>query len=346
MSIDFFSVDLGSDTIKIARARQDGDDISIEDLAMVKSSLELLTNESVEGTKQLADTIKDVYKRANLKTRNCVASLTENVIFSRMLTLPKVEDSQVPEAVHWALKPVVPTPLDNVNISFLEINEVQIDGKPFVNWYAVAAPKELINRLVNIFESAGLNLLAVETETLAISRMVAYNYGSINSDLMILDIGADDSNVILARNGVTMFSQSVSTGSSAFDKMLSADFGMDMAQAEQLKRNYSMQSEENKAKIAKSLDPILQALISEVSRTIVYYKEKLGSTPLNKLYLTGGGSKLTLLPLYFNQKLGIEVEIVNPLMKLKASDRVRKISDKINLSSFNVAIGLALKGAA
>jgi cell division ATPase FtsA len=58
----------------------------------------------------------------------------------------------------------------------------------------------------------------VETESLANTRTVAFNMPS-SGDMMVSDFGANGTDLVVARNGVPVFAQSISTGSDAFTKL-------------------------------------------------------------------------------------------------------------------------------
>lgn len=341
---DFFGLNLGHDSIKVSHIKHEGSP-RLASIGSTPTVLGILDNDSEQGLDQLSKEIVKSLKNSNIATRNCVISVPEVSVFSRLLTLPKVADEEVTETIQYALKPLVPVPLENVNISFLEIDEKKVDGNTFVNWYVVAAPKQLIDKLQTIAEKGSINLLAVETEALAISRMIEFNYQSeITGDVMILDLGADSTNVILARNGIVMFSQNISTGGNSLTKVISADYGLDMIQAEKYKVTYGLDPAASEGKIAKSLEPILQIILSEIQRTITYFKEKIGGNDIQTVYLTGGGANLPKIDEYITQKLNVPTVVADPLKKLVVEKQASTQLPNLAVKSFNVSIGLSLKG--
>jgi type IV pilus assembly protein PilM len=340
---DFFGLNLGHFSIKIAESKSNGAKSKVLTMGYTPTTVGILDNDSDSGIQTLSNEINKAYKSSNVKTKNCVMSVPEVSVFSRLITLPKVTDTEVGEAIQWALKPLVPLSLEDVNISFLEIDEKVVQGNVFTNWYVVAAPKKLIMKLQDITQKAGLNLIAVETEALAAARMVAYNYpNEKGKDVMILDIGAEGTNVILSRNGIVMFSQIISTGSNSVSKVIAADFAIDLSQAEKYKVAFGMDFANGDGKIAKSIEPIIQIILSEVQRTLTYYKEKIGGGSINTIYLTGGGAALPKLDKYIAEKLSINTLMVDPLINFDVEDK-EKYKD-LNINGFNVALGLSLKG--
>jgi len=344
---DFFGLNLGHNSIKMAQSRAvSRQKVKLIAIGSTPTSFGLLENDSAKGQDMLSQEIANAYKSYNIKTKNCVMSVSEVLVFSRLITLPKMNDNEVDEAIQYALKPLVPIPIEEVNISYLKIDEKKFEGNVFSNWYVVAAPKQLIARYQQIIEKAGLNLLAVETESLATTRMITANYPSeIAKDLMILDLGAESTNVILSRNGVVMFSQTISTGSDAITKVIAADFGIDIIQAEKYKITFGIDFNNGEGKIARSIEPILQIIVSEVQRTLTYYQEKIGGPGISNIYLTGGGADLPSLDAYLTSKLNITAQSVNPLQNVEVDrSMIESVLPQLHVKGFNVAIGLSLKG--
>lgn len=342
---DFFGINLGHYSIKIFEVKPTGNKARLVSMGSTPTNNANLDADSEQGIELMANEIAKAAKASGVKTNNCVLSVPETAVFSRLLTLPKVKDEEIEQTIHWALKPLVPIPLEDVNVSYLQIDEKVLEGNTFVNWYVVAAPKQLITKYVQVMEKAKLNLLAVETEALALTRMIQYNYAAdIKKDVMILDLGAESTNVVLARNGVVIFSQSISTGSNALTKVIAADFGLDMVQAEKYKLSFGMDFSQGEGKIAKSMEPILQILLGEINRTLAYYKEKIGGENISSIFLTGGGSNLIKFDEYLTQKLGTQALVADPIKNVDMDNKKREELAHTNIRSFNVAIGLALKG--
>lgn len=339
---EFFGLDLGHNSIKLAQLKRNGDKAQLVDIGSTPTLGGILDNNSEAGLSALSNELSKAHKASGINSKNCVVSVPEVSVFSRLLTLPIVKDEEVSESIHWALKPLIPVPLENVNVSFLQIDEKKVEDKSVANWYVVAAPKSLIDNLKIVMDKASLNLLAVETEALAIARMVAFSNSAIK-DLMVLDFGAESSNIILVRNGVVVFSQSISTGSNALTKVIAADFGIDNVQAEKYKTSFGLDFSNGDGKIARSLEPIMKILVSEISRTYTYFKERVGGSEIKNLFLTGGGSLLPKLDEYLTKEVGIPTAIVNPLQNISLSGNVKKEVDQVNIHSYSVAIGLGLK---
>ncbi|MFS8130888.1 MAG: type IV pilus assembly protein PilM [Candidatus Dojkabacteria bacterium] len=341
----FFGLNLGHHSLKVAQLKYNGSQVKLETLSSQPTTIGMLDNDSEQGSQKLSEEVLKAIKASNIGTKDCVMSVPEVAVYSRLLSLPKVKDEETEEAIHFSLKTLLPVPLEGVNVSYLDIDEKKLEGNTFVNWYVVAAPKQLIARYQDIMTKAGIELLAIETESLAITRLISHGYQvPAGQTTMIVDFGAENTNIILARNSGVIFSQSVGTGSNAVTKVISSDFGLDPVQAEKYKVTYGIDFAADEGKIAKSIEPIIGILISEIGRTLTYYQEKIGGEPIKDIFLTGGGSGLPKLDEYIKSKTGIETVLVDPLKNIEVDGGMAQKIKEINVRSFNVALGLALKG--
>jgi len=340
---DFFSLDIGNHSVKVAQIKRlSNTDVTLEAIGSAPAEFSLVESSSDDAIKGVAEQVKAARDAAGIKTKNCVASMPESPVFSRLLTIPKVTAEQLEETVHWELKPLIPVPLADVDIAFLEIGEKVINGQTMIDIYAVAAPKTLTDRYQKMATMAGINLLAVETESLANTRTVAFNMPS-SGDMMVSDFGANGTDLVVARNGVPVYAQSISTGSDAFTKAIAADYGIDLNTAEKYKRAYGIDFSKGEGKIAKTIEPLMQILVNEMSRTLTYFKQRIGDTGATNLYMCGEAANMPGLGAYLTEKLGLQAQLINPLTKIKVSSSAQKVLQQLSPVGFTVAIGLGLK---
>lgn len=341
---DFFGLDIGHNVIRMAEAKRlNNNKAELRNVISMPVNDDILEDASEIAMKNLAERIKEMRKEAGIGTNRCVAGIPEAPIFSRLITLPVVEDTDLDEAVSWELKPLIPVDINEVDIAYIDVAEKTVNERKFVDVFAVAAPKTLTERYKKLAELAGLELLALETKALAVTRTVDFNYGAEDKDIMVFQFDSLTTDLVLAKDGVPVFTQSVSTGADALTKAIAADYGIDEQQALQYRDSFGLDSTKGEGKIARSLEPIMQILVNEVNRTLTYFREKLGEAGATKAYICGEASQLPGLAEYLSQKVGIEARIVDPLANLKVTGKAKKDLAQINPASFAVSIGLSIK---
>lgn len=340
---DFFGIDIGNHSIKIAEVQyKSADKAKIERLGSMATPYGVLTSTDKTAKEKLATRIKELVESSGIKTKKCVAALPEASIFTRLITVPKVDESKLEELVHWEAKQYIPLPMEEVQKDYIEVEEINVNGKPMLKLLLVAAPKTLVLKYSEIVAAAGLDLLALETETIATSRLIAFG-GAKRGTKMVMDFGANGTDLSVIKNGNMIFSQSLNTGSDALTKSISTDFGLELAQAEQYKIAYGLDSSQAEGKIYKSIEPIMQIIVDEVVRTLNFFRTHLQDSIPDEILLVGDGAKLKKLDEYLKQKIGINVALANPFSSMEVSSSVNNEFKQEDLVGFTVAIGLGLK---
>ena len=340
----FIAVDIGSTSIKLCQSSVFGSEAKLDFLSTKAYPSEINPlDETAEGRKNFAEFIKNTLYSLKVKTKNAVVALPEEKVYSRILTTPAMNEDEVHEAIPWALKSLIPVPLENVNISFIKVSSYEKDGLEYQEWYTVAAPISIVEDYVNLFEMAGLNLLAIETEVISITRSQVFGL-NLKENVLIVDIGDNVTNLIIAKNTGPYFSQSFSTAGSSFTKAISQDYKIDSATADKYKFAFGLDNTKGEGKIYRTLSPVADLIVNEIIRINNYYQEKLKGNRLEKILITGGTSSLPKIQEYIFEKVNVKTESISPLHFFKDSSEKLKIETGMNTAVFNVVTGLSIKG--
>lgn len=337
---EFIGINIGNYSIKaVELALAGGRSFELVTLGKVPSATGTIENISVGNISGPISDLQKLVRETGFKTKNVVFSVPESLVFSRLITIPKVKDEEVDNAINFAMRNLIPVPLENLNVAYVFIEERKTDTNIFTSWYVVGIQKNLSDRFKELARGAGLNLLAIETEAIAIIRNINYNYSdTVKKNYLVLDLGGEYSNLIISRNGAVLYSQNISTGSNAMTKIIATDLSVDIAQAEAYKEKIGLDFTLGGGKVSKTIEPIVQIIVSEILRTISYYNDRIGGEPLSDLYITGGGGALPKLTEYLSEKTNLKVSLVENFKKIKVKGEL-----KANQLSFNVSTGLALK---
>lgn len=94
------------------------------------------------------------------------------------------------------------------------------------------------------------------------------------------------------------------------------------------------------SQVASALSPILENLFAEIRRSLNYYRSQPEGAEITKVILSGGSAGLKNLDKFLSQRLGVPVEIADPLSQIKYDPTIFKLKEI--LPSFSVSVGLAL----
>lgn len=287
---------------------------------------------------QLADALKALYSASKIKNKKVVFAIPESAVFTRFLELPGIKDAEIEQAVFYEAKQYIPIPIEDVQLSFLKIGFNQDKNAPRI--LVVAAPRKIVDIYLNVSQLAGIEPIAVETESVAMGR--AMFRATQEKHLVMLDFGAQTTDMSVMVDGNLVFSQSISIGSDSLTQAIVNQFNFEYTQAEEYKRNYGLVADVLEGKILTALKPVMDSIITEVQRGMEFYKSKtLMASPKNFL-LNGDGALLPGLGEYISNSLSVQAQIADPFTNIKMADKFAQVIDK-SKPSFSVSVGLALK---
>jgi type IV pilus assembly protein PilM len=332
-----FAIDFGNNSLKLVYLTKRGNGWELRNVGSVQTPQGVLNSYKEEDKTQLVESIKELVADSRVGIKDVAVALPENAVFSRVITVPQVSEAELADAVYWQLKQILPYPIEEVQSDFTALGSDEAGQKKVL---AVAAPKKLVQLYVEILERAGLKPVAIESETLSILRAVKYSHNV--ADAVLLDFGAQSTDMAVMINGELYFSQSISTGSDLLTKALVNEFQLSFAQADEYKRAYGLTPGAAEGKIYSVLKPVVDIIVTEVLRGLEFYKSAVGKVPPSLVILSGEAALLPGLSDYLKSVLGVEVSMANPWNNVTVSGNMAAIVNK-SAPGFCVCVGLCLK---
>ncbi|GAG19885.1 unnamed protein product, partial [marine sediment metagenome] len=166
---------------------------------------------------------------------------------------------------------------------------------------------------------------------------------------IVLDIGAKSTDIIIAEER-KIWTRSVLIGGNDLTKAIATNLRISFKEAEELKRKEGIvaMTEGDKAfsshagAISDAVSPILVELLTNISKSIGYYKSQFGETKiLSEILITGGCSKLKNIAQFISENIDIPTKVFNLLEKIKG-DLDFKFTEEL-AGRMDVGVGLALR---
>lgn len=330
---DFVGLDIGTSTIKGVQIKNR----SLVSYHQMASPGVSLVSENQDDLKKISDALDRFFNEGRFKTRDIVASVSESQVFARVISLPQMGEAEIASAVKNEAQQYVPMPLDQVAFDFEILGPSELEaGK--VDVLLVAVPKALTSRYIQVTRNAGVNLLSLETETIAISRSVV---GSAVDAVMVASIGASTTDIAVFSGGAIRFTRSIATGGQALERALTQSFNLAPGQAAEYIRTYGLE-EKLEGKVMSAIKPVFDIIRDELKRTQAFFSSR-SRRPLQRLILVGGTANLPGVLVYLADSLGMEVARGNPWENLSIPGNFPRDQLEEIAPSFAVAAGLALK---
>ena len=373
----FLGIDIGTDSIKLVELESVGGRPRLVTYGMVdvESSMSWSNDapDSAGDNQKIADSLVSLLKKTGARSRSAVAALPNFSVFSSVISLPKLGDKQLAEAVSWEAKKFVPMPIENVVLDWKILNEeTQEEGagnlsgqekaaqeakkltvaqadqnsnlakcKTIAKILLTAAPRHLVERYVAVFKLAGISLLSLETESFALARCLV---GNEEGTILIADAGALTTDVTVVKKGVPVFSRSINVGGGTVTRAIADSMGVSLERAEQFKRDTGMAQAGSAAGAASGVAKVIQQSFSPVTSAMKYTveREQRSGAPIEKILLTGGSAFLSSLDSHISESLGVKVFIANPWARISYPKDLGGVLDQI-APRMGVAVGLAMR---
>ena len=333
-------LDIGTHTIKLVEIERRKNETVLLAAGVLPTPPKALMTATAEDIESIAFVVKKLWKEAGAKTKNVNIALPESQVFTRVIEVPQLSTRELTSAIKWEAEQYIPMPLDQVTVDFSVLRTAAETGTNQMEVLLVASPKALVEKYVTILEYADLTPVSVETEIISVFRSLVSSFGSVRS-VMIVSLGAQTTDIAIARNGVLCFTRSISSGGEALSRAVAQAFGFELPQAEQFKKTYGLEKDKLEGKIIAAVRPIMDSMIGEMKRAIAFYQEKYKDDQIGVVLLSGGTARTPGMVVYIAENLGLEAQLANPWMGIVRDSRFKVLDNEGPV--FSVAVGLAFR---
>jgi len=335
----YFGLDLGNSSIKVAQVRELRGRPTLVTYGDIDIPENILSSDSQVDQDRVADYVRQLAADANVTTKNVIAALPSTASFTSVIRTPRLPDKELGESIIYQADKYIPMPIDQIKLDWAVIGEIPESDELSV--LLVAAPNLIANKYLNIIQKAGLELLALEVNALAIARSLT-SPAQTKSTVMIVDIGTMASDIAIFTGEVPQIVRSVGVGSKALRRVVSQNLGLDDTQADQFMKKFGLQQDKIEGQVFKTLKPIVDHIVEEINKSITFHMDKNPQSKIEKIILTGGTSALPGLPEYLANSARLTIEIGNPWMNISYPAELQQNLAGISLN-YSTALGLALR---
>lgn len=338
---EFFGLDLSDLSLKAVQFEKKGHEDSIRGYAFCAIPEGYIEDGTLVEKEKIAEIIKSAISQSapkKISTKNVICSLPESKVFLRKISMPKMDQNEIGEAIKWELEASIPLSADQVYYDWQVIGETK--GK--LSIITVAVSKETVDDLIEVLEMAGLNVYALEVESVATARCLVPKDAKDEDIYFIADIGAKRTGFIITEGNVPYFTSSIPFSSEGITDVISKSIGVSEEEAEKLKISEGLGRVGKSGSLLPYIRSYLENLSMEIDKSLDFYQSIAKSNAKAKrIILCGGGSHLRGLVPYMTKVLGKEVISGDPWENIDFGGNLPIIS-KDKSSEFTTVIGLAM----
>lgn len=337
-------VDIGARGVRaavLAPRQVDGrPTVTIHGAGQVPLSAGAVVNGEIREPATVTAALRQLWSENRLDCRNVVVGIANQQALVRSLTIPNVDAATRAKALPFQAKDVVALPIEEVILDFCQL--APPDGANQVEGLLIATPREPIRTAVAAVEAANLKVARVDLASFGMLRAIGAEQLAVEA---ILDLGAHLSTIVIHDHGVPKLVRTLTRGGDELTDALAERLDTSREDAEKAKIATGLS--DPSTEVSRGLADALRPLLAEIRTSIGYYRASAGSTPIERIALTGGGAALTGIVEAVEQQIGLPAYAVDPLQHVRNRHTAREGHwADAQYQPSAVSVGLAMGAAA
>ena len=333
-----FGLDIGSSTIKVMQINSRKNGLQISGYGATQFDPSYTENGVITDLEGMAKSIKSMFDNdliGHITTRRVAMSVPTSRTYSRVLTLPKLSNKELTEAIHLEAEQYIPVPIDDLYVDFDAIGE---NGENY-DYFLVAIPKTIVDSYMQLGEILGLEIAVLETSMNASSRLVSQSE-EINTPALFVDFGSVSADLTIY-DGKPIVTGTVPGGGATFTQIISQKLGVNERIATTIKSKYGLGVSKKQKEVTEALEPALTSLTKEIKKMLRYYEDKTGGKKtINQIVTLGGGANMPGLNDFMTSELRMPTRMCHPWTHISFG-KLQPTSD-VEKTMYVTVAGLAL----
>jgi type IV pilus assembly protein PilM len=273
-----------------------------------------------------------------LSTEHVVTALRGDRISTRRITFPFSEQKKINAAIAFEVEEDLPFDIDDCLIDW----ERTRSDRSSTEVVASIAKRADVSEIVETLGAAGCAPQTLETEGLVLGNLTALF--DLPGTRMLIDLGHTKSTCCILVDGRAVAARTIPVGGRLLTEAVAKDRGLDFDRAEQTKHEEDVVGRAARGSMPETA-AVIDRLVREIVRTASSLEgtlADLGSGPVAKLTLFGGGAQLGGIDAMLSERTGIPAACLDR----PEAGHGESLDTAVPLLLYAPAIALALRGTA
>jgi len=340
-------LDIGSSAVKAVEIAIKGKDKGFElrGLGIAPMPAEAIVQGAFLNSAAIVEAIQEAMQSGRIKGKDVAAAVAGHSVIVKKVSLPAMTREELEDQIRWEAEQYIPFDVNEVNLDFQILDTSEGEGQMDV--LLVAAKKDLIDDYVQVISEAGLNPVAIDVAAFAVENAYEINYEMEPQGVVALvNIGAQVVNINIVQNGIPAFTRDITTGGNQYTEEIQKALAISYEEAERIKASGSSSEQTQEVvpqEVEQAIRSVTDTVVGEISRSLDFFTATSAESRIGKVLLSGGGAKIAGFAHAFQERTGLQVELMNPLSRMLPSKGFEAdYLDQVG-TTLGVAIGLATR---
>ena len=293
---------------------------------------------------QIIEAVGRAREGRDFRGRQAIFCLGAEDLFVQNIRVAQAAGDELRKIVHFEAAGRLPYSSEEAEIRYFEAADVRQGDSVRREVILMACHRPVIERIVELAETAGLVPVAIDVEPAALLRCYGKQFRRDDDQqrrLMFVNVGGSNTTVVIAGGAEMLFVKYIDVGGRHLDEALARHLEMDLTDAVALRRHNGdrradQQDPEVTRSIEESVRPVLDQLANELSACLRYHSVTFRGQQLSQIVL-GGGEASQPLADWLAARLDMACEPGSPLRSYE------NVTATGHTGQWDVAAGLALR---
>ncbi len=271
-------------------------------------------NDSGDDVEYIAGKLKEMLNNnivGRIDSNRVALGVPTSRTFSRTFSMPISEEKNIRNAVNLEAEQYIPVSLESLYLDYQVISR----GKEELTVLMCAAPKKLIDNVLEAAKQCRLEVATIEPDANSIARLIKRTEEGVLPTI-IVDVGLATTDIVILNSDVRV-TGGLNVGGHTLTLDLAKKMDVPVETAHQFKVLNGLNPGPRQARIMEALKPSLLKMTSEIKKVMRYYTDRFPSDKkIEQVLIVGGGSNLPGIGEFFTNELVMPARVASPWQSL------------------------------
>ncbi len=306
---------IGASTAKAVEIKKKGKGWEFSSFSSSPVEGALSDQREILNSAVIAEAIRDAFAKAKISNKEICVSIAGSGVIIKTLSVTVANMKELNEQILWEAEQYIPFDINDVVIDYevlrkLKDNQVEV--------IIVAVKNDVLDQIRDSVEAAKMKINVIDVEVFALQNCFEMNYDPpMNQAVMIADIGAMSTKVVICAEGIPLFTKDSPYGGGMVTQEIQRELKLPSPMdAEVLKISGNLPQE-----VGEIVARTSHTLGSELKKSLDFYNASSVGPPVSVVYLSGGASRAPGLPSIISEYVGVPVEFLNPFERVSVNTK-------------------------
>ena len=340
-------IDIGSHAIKLVRFALTGHTYQLLDLALLPIPPDTVVDGVISDLPAVQGLLRHLITLEDITDKDVALALSGHSVIVKKVQMVRMSEEELANAMPYEAEQHIPFDMYDVNTDFqiLSAHDTNPNRSGQMEVLLAAAKKGHVDELSQVARGANLSPVVIDVDMLALINAFELNYPDEMDGhvISLVHLGASMMTVLIVKAGFSTFQRDIALGGNQYTAALQKALGLSREDAEAVKLGGRPWSQAQ-ADVFTVFRRVTEEVVAEIQRSFEFYLASAGDEPIERLYLSGGSSRIMGLSQVLASHLKLAVEPLNPFRRIDIPEKLFAVDYVHDLGPMAaVAAGLALR---